>query len=93
MSGNNDTTRVHRAIPGDDHDQRLQRVEIAGEDAATRIRRLEKVQDQILKALGEGATAMALLQRDVRNILWVAGAIAVPVLGAIGTALVQAIRS
>lgn len=83
---NDDTTRLSR----DGHDPRLQRLEIAGEDAATRIRRLERCQEQILAALAKGATTMALLQRDVRCILWVAGGIAVPILGAIGLGLVQA---
>ena len=74
----------------DGNDPRLHRLEFAGEDAATRIRRLERCQEQILTALAKGATTMALLQRDVRCILWVAGGIAVPILGALGLGLVQA---
>lgn len=69
--------------------ERLVRLEMTDDDHQQRIRRLEKDMKTTQQALADGSVSIALIRRDVRNIMWLVGTVAVAVIGAIVTAIAK----
>jgi len=84
-------TRQHRA--GDSSDGRMVALESRQRDHGRRIESLEQARALVAERLAQGSTDLALLRRDVRLLLWVAGGLAAPILSALGAALVWALRA